>query len=159
MLARMNCRNCGAPMRPAGQGDHFVCDHCASFHFPEQSQDGVRSTGEPTDLTCPVCRASLAAGFIRRHQVLSCPGCQGVLVRSGSLAVLVDELRARHAGPRLPPQPLDPEALGRTLGCPGCGQPMELHPYYGPGRVLIDTCGACRWVWLDRGEIATISRS
>ena len=43
--------------------------------------------------------------------------------------------------------------------CPGCGEQMEVHPYYGPGNVLIDSCGECALVWLDRGEIATISRS
>ncbi len=155
----MNCKNCGAPMRPAGGGDYLVCDHCTSFHFPERSGDGVRSAGEPAGLDCPVCHEGLVVAFVRRHRVQACPRCQGVLVDPGTLALLVDELRARHEGPRLPPRPLEAEAGSRRLTCPRCHAPLDLHPYYGPGRVLIDTCGACALVWLDRGEIATIARS
>jgi len=146
-------------MRPAGGGEYFTCDHCTSFHFPERTADGVRSAGEPSELECPVCRAGLVVGYIRRHRVQACPKCQGVLVGPGSLSLLVDELRARHSGPRLPPAPLAPPEQERRLQCPRCRAAMDLHPYYGPGRVLIDTCGPCALVWLDRGEIATIARS
>jgi Zn-finger nucleic acid-binding protein len=34
---------------------------------------------------------------------------------------------------------------------------METHPYYGPGNVIIDSCGECDLVWLDFGELKQIS--
>ena len=33
---------------------------------------------------------------------------------------------------------------------------MDVHPYYGPGNVIIDTCGKCHLVWLDFGELKQI---
>jgi hypothetical protein len=34
---------------------------------------------------------------------------------------------------------------------------MEVHPYYGPGNVVIDSCSACDLIWLDHGELKQIS--
>ena len=34
---------------------------------------------------------------------------------------------------------------------------MDVHPYYGPGNVVIDTCGQCYLVWLDHGELKQIA--
>jgi Zn-finger nucleic acid-binding protein len=36
---------------------------------------------------------------------------------------------------------------------------MDVHPYYGPGNVVIDTCGKCGLVWLDHGEMAVIENA
>jgi Zn-finger nucleic acid-binding protein len=33
---------------------------------------------------------------------------------------------------------------------------MEVHPYYGPGNVVVDSCCHCGLVWLDAGEISMI---
>jgi len=33
---------------------------------------------------------------------------------------------------------------------------MEAHPYYGPGNVIMDSCGHCDLVWLDFGELRQI---
>ncbi|MFN2166851.1 MAG: zf-TFIIB domain-containing protein [Anaerolineae bacterium] len=155
----MNCVNCGAPMRPVAGGDHFVCDFCATFHFPEKNQDHVTVIGEPGERDCPVCSVSLVSASCQRKPVEYCPKCQGLLVDRRAFNKIVDSLRARHRGPLLEPQPIDPADYERQLRCPACGRSLEVHPYYGPGNVLIDTCGACSLVWLDRGEIATIARS
>ena len=34
---------------------------------------------------------------------------------------------------------------------------MEVHPYYGPGNVIIDSCTTCDFLWLDAGELRQIS--
>lgn len=155
----MDCSNCAAPMRLVPGGDHFVCDFCGSFHFPEKSQDGVRVIGEPGERQCPVCRQPLVAAVIERIPVEHCPQCRGVLADRRSFNRIIRQLRARHAGPRLDPIPIDAAARQRQLDCPGCSRTLEVHPYYGPGNVLLDSCGRCGLVWLDHGEIATISRS
>ena len=36
---------------------------------------------------------------------------------------------------------------------------MEVHPYYGPGNIIIDSCQECQYVWLDHGELRTVERS
>ncbi len=155
----MNCRNCGAPMRPVRGDDHFVCDFCATFHFPDKTEDGVVVIGEPGRRDCPVCSAPLVSAFIQKKPVEHCATCQGVLVDRRGFNRIIEALRARHRGPRLEPRQIDPEERQRKLRCPGCGEQMDVHPYYGPGNVLIDSCWECALVWLDRGEIATISRS
>jgi Zn-finger nucleic acid-binding protein len=33
---------------------------------------------------------------------------------------------------------------------------MDVHPYYGPGNIVIDTCGTCQLLWLDHGELASV---
>jgi Zn-finger nucleic acid-binding protein len=32
-----------------------------------------------------------------------------------------------------------------------------VHPYYGPGNVVIDTCSRCDLIWLDFGELKQIA--
>jgi Zn-finger nucleic acid-binding protein len=39
--------------------------------------------------------------------------------------------------------------------CPACSQPMVVYEFEG---VEIDQCTACRGVWLDAGELETLSR-
>jgi Zn-finger nucleic acid-binding protein len=36
---------------------------------------------------------------------------------------------------------------------------MEVHPYYGPGSQVIDSCHRCRLVWIDSGELAAIEKA
>lgn len=34
---------------------------------------------------------------------------------------------------------------------------MDVHPYYGPGNIVIDTCSRCNVIWLDCGELQQIA--
>jgi Zn-finger nucleic acid-binding protein len=34
---------------------------------------------------------------------------------------------------------------------------MDVHPYYGPGNIVIDSCSACDLIWLDHGELQQIT--
>jgi Zn-finger nucleic acid-binding protein len=51
-----------------------------------------------------------------------------------------------------------PDELKRSLKCPKCRQRMDTHPFYGGGRVVVDTCPKCTLIWLDAGELAVIER-
>lgn len=155
----MKCDNCGAPLRLVAGRDYFCCDYCVTFHYPadtDESADGVKPLGEQAATNCPVCHAGLGVGSVEGRHVDYCAKCQGVFVSNDDFAGIVNARRARHTGPPDRPVPIDPEQLKRVLRCPACGKRMDAHPYYGPGNVVIDSCGACRMVWLDRGEIATI---
>ena len=57
------------------------------------------------------------------------------------------------------PVPLEPLELQRRVDCPRCHAPMDVHPYYGPGNTVIDSCRSCGLVWLDQGEITRIERA
>jgi len=155
----MNCPNCSAPMRLVDQRDYFVCDYCGTFHFPRESAEGIRLLGKEADVDCPVCHEPLQAAAVEGHLVKACPRCKGILARQRAFAIIVDKRRADYRGPKPPPKPIQDDERTRRVQCPSCGRVMDTHPYLGPGAVLVDTCGECALVWLDRGEMTIIERS
>lgn len=88
-------------------------------------------------------------------KVECCEDCRGVLIEGEAFALVVRERRADFRGTSKP-VPVDAEQLKVVVDCPSCQRAMEVHPYYGPGNVVIDSCSQCGLVWLDSGEIATI---
>jgi Zn-finger nucleic acid-binding protein len=46
--------------------------------------------------------------------------------------------------------------MARILDCPHCATRMDVHPYYGPGTIVIDTCNNCDALWLDYGELGRV---
>lgn len=155
----MDCSNCGAPLTAVRSGAHFVCDFCGSFVLPNKTEDGVVVVGGPGQRACPVCAQPLLQAAVERLPVEHCDRCGGVLCDRRTFKQIIERLRARHSGPKLAPEPIDPSERERKLDCPACGRGMDLHPYYGPGNVMIDSCDACHLVWLDKGEVAIIVRS
>ena len=54
---------------------------------------------------------------------------------------------------------LPAEEIERKIKCPLCEDIMDVHPYFGPGNVVIDSCVNCHLIWVDNGEIVTIERA
>lgn len=138
---------------------YFFCRYCGSFHFPDSVRDeGVRLVAEGRGSgQCPVCGKPLGSAMLdERHAVEYCVNCRGVLVSRGTFADVVRLRRAWASGPPSAPQPIDPREFARHLECPRCAAPLETHPYYGPGNVVIDSCGTCDVIWLDVGELRQI---
>jgi Zn-finger nucleic acid-binding protein len=151
----MNCKNCGAPMVLYREQDYYHCEHCGAFHFPSASADGVRLLGEsPEGTLCPHCRIPLhMATLDDAYRGYQCKNCQGILLTRGSFRLTMETRRARATTPPDPPKPLNQEELKRNLDCPICNQVMNVHPYMGPGTIVIDTCDRCNIIWLDYGEL------
>jgi Zn-finger nucleic acid-binding protein len=152
----MNCRNCGAPMELFDRRRYFFCTHCGTFHFIETpAVDGVQvlaRTGEARP--CPRCAAPLAKSLLDdQYPVEHCERCKGLLLEREAFANALNARRARAGGPGIAPVPLDRRELERRASCPSCRQAMDVHPYYGPGNVVIDSCTACSLIWLDYGEL------
>jgi Zn-finger nucleic acid-binding protein len=138
---------------------YFFCRYCGAFHFPETAgPEGVRVIGQTDPLVaCPVCRGALSQALLDdAHPVRYCEACRGVLVPRSAFARVVNSRRAWASTPPTEPRPLESRDLERELRCPGCGERMATHPYYGPGAVVIDTCDGCDAVWLDFGELRQI---
>lgn len=139
---------------------YYFCRYCGTFHFLDTADmDGVHVLERGTDARpCPVCTTPLAKSLLdNSHVVQYCDGCRGVLLERTSFAHAVTERRAWATGQPTAPQPIEQRELQRKLVCPSCGAPMEVHPYYGPGNVVIDTCARCDAVWLDFGELRQIA--
>ena len=150
----MNCRNCGAPMALFERRRYFFCEHCGTFHFIEApAVDDVRVLERNGERECPRCAAALARALLDdQYPVEFCERCRGLLLPREVFVEALNRRRARVGGPGVPPQPLDRRELERKATCPNCTKAMEVHPYYGPGNVVIDSCPPCSLIWLDYGE-------
>jgi Zn-finger nucleic acid-binding protein len=158
----MNCKNCGAAMKLVDGRNYFVCEHCTTFVFPSESPasvDRVKVLGERSELSCPVCDVALLAGSIVDYRVYHCPRCRGVLATNEDFKHIVRKIRAQRKGPPDQPKAINRDEMKRQLRCPACRRVLDVHPYYGPGSVMVDTCGRCCLIWLDHGEIGVIERA
>jgi Zn-finger nucleic acid-binding protein len=138
------------------------CRHCGTFEFLERTDaDGVQLLErQPDAVPCPLCRAALAKALLDgRHSVQYCEQCRGVAMERASFADAVVGRRAQATGPGVQPAALDRKELERRVTCPSCRRMMDVHPYFGPGNVIIDTCGKCDLVWLDFGELKQIENA
>ena len=139
---------------------HFFCRYCGSFDFPPTAgTDGIRVLDDANStLPCGVCSKPLAVAVLdAAHQVRYCRNCRGVLMARSTFAAVVHARRAWTSEPPAPPVPLDRGELARKIVCPECRSSMAVHPYYGPGNVVMDSCERCNAVWLDFGELRQIT--
>jgi Zn-finger nucleic acid-binding protein len=154
----MNCGNCGAAMTPVAGRDYFRCDYCLSFHFPEAAGgDGVRVVGGPTGCDCPVCDRPLADGRVEGEPVHYCGRCRGFLATNPAFNTILRNRRAKRPAGETD-HAFCPTELRRRLACPRCRRRMDAHPFYGGGRVCVDTCAGCTLIWLDAGELTVLER-
>jgi len=153
----VNCPKCGAPITLKPDTAGFKCDYCHAVFFPGEEDDGVQVSGEPADtgLPCPLCDQPLVKATIAKIPLLYCTQCHGLLMPMNVLPGLIDALKAGVEKPAVQTPP-DPGELRRTIQCPKCRHRMDTHAYAGPGNVIIDSCGDCFLIWLDRGELMRI---
>ncbi len=151
---KLDCHNCGAPKTCSEYVDVFRCEHCGTVHVPSaQALDGLTILEAQSDRECSLCRCALRHARADRWPVLCCPNCVGVLTDGLTFWKIVEYRRLKKEDSFTPPGRLDARDLERRIDCPKCETAMIAHPYYGPGRFVIDFCKSCSSVWLDRGEI------
>lgn len=158
----MNCRNCAAPMELFDRRRYYSCRYCGTFEFLDTpGADGVHVLERKADaLPCPLCAAPLAKSLLDdAHVIEHCEKCRGVLLERAVFAMAVNGRRARAAGPGAPLAEIDQREFHRRVTCSKCRTAMDVHPYYGPGNVVIDTCPKCDLIWLDFGELQQIANA
>ena len=139
---------------------YYFCSYCGTFEFlVNDSSERLRVLADLEPPTpCPVCAKPLAHAVLEEgHQVLHCRHCRGVLLPRDAFVEVIHRRRAAAKGPGTRSGPLDPQELHRTVTCPLCRRRMDVHPYYGPGNIVMDTCSSCDAVWLDSGELGQIT--
>jgi Zn-finger nucleic acid-binding protein len=112
--------------------------------------------GEAASVSCPVCAIPLIHAALSGHRILYCGRCRGTLVQMEIFVAIVQDLRSRRGTTAAAARQPDWKDLDRRLRCPQCGQPMETHPYGGPGNIIIDDCERCSVNWLDYGELERV---
>jgi Zn-finger nucleic acid-binding protein len=154
----MNCPNCGAALKPVGNRNYFRCPYCETFHFPEETGDGVALVHGDSPHDCPICTKLLTRAAIDGHDVSYCRVCRGFLATNAVFSQIVQIKRAKN-GPTPPVAlPFDKEELARRVKCPSCRKMMDTHPYHAGGNAVIDTCHRCKVVWLDAGELTVLGK-
>lgn len=138
---------------------YFFCRYCGTFHFIDSAEtDGVQVLDRSGVAPCPVCTSPLAKALLDNvHPIQYCEQCRGVLVPRSVFVDVVSTRRAFAAGAPVMPSPLDDREMRRRVVCPQCRGPMDVHPYYGPGNIVIDTCSRCDVIWLDFGELKQVT--
>lgn len=160
MSSPVNCPKCGAPITVRPDTDGYKCGYCHAVFFPDAGDDGVQVSAEQgsQNPACPLCSVALAQAAIAGSAVLYCTQCHGMLMPMNVLPRLVAALKAdgRPAAVQTPP---DHDDLKRVIQCPQCHRRMDTHFYAGPGNVILDSCGDCLLLWLDRGEVTRIAHA
>lgn len=157
----VRCQMCGGVSNPAAGQEYHRCRFCDSLiQLEEVSVDRILPAGTGPDSGCPACARPLQTGLIEGCRVLYCESCFGVLLRNADFATIVRERAAQRADAEpAEPRPIDPTAFERHLNCPSCSKTMDVHPYYGPGNIVVDTCADCGLIWLDHGELTRVERT
>jgi Zn-finger nucleic acid-binding protein len=139
---------------------YYFCTFCGTFEFiATPAVDAIQVLERPAAArACPLCRAPLATSLLDDEYIIEhCERCRGLLLARAVFGEAISRRRARESGPPAPPVPVDRRELNRVVTCPACGLGMDVHPYYGPGNVVIDSCVACDLIWLDFGELKQIT--
>ncbi len=140
----------------------MVCTFCQTVQSApdvEDVVDRVLPLAALLGVHCPVCEAELEAALIDEIPACHCPNCRGLLLSGPEFRQAVEARRAAYTGPDIAVAMPHPIELKRQIACPTCHESMEVHPYYGAGRAIIDSCAACQLVWVDRGELTGLERS
>ncbi len=140
----------------------MVCTFCHTVQSaPDVTEvvDRVLPLAERLGVQCPVCEAELEAALIDEVPACHCPNCRGLLLAGLEFRKVVEDRRAAYTGPEIAVALPHQIELERKIACPSCHQSMEVHPYYGAGRAIIDSCAACKLVWVDMGELTGLERS
>lgn len=152
----MNCTNCGGPAELVGGKDFFRCAYCSSYTFPPESDEGVRSHSTAAGARCPACRVEMLEASVEGVAVRFCEKCRGILVHPPEFRRVLERRAAKEPRAVRQPERISEEELARQVSCPYCAVTMSVHPYYGPGNAVIDTCDECLALWLDHSELTVI---
>lgn len=171
-----NCPVCTVMMtamqeEPEKVTSTFVCEYCGATFFPAEQRsdpnaaepvtiDGVIPAGGNIAACCPICpEQPLAKAKLDEYPALYCEECAGVLISNQNFSEVLHRRRRNKGRVDTDPDPINPEELNRKIHCPNCMRRMDVHPYFGPGNVVIDSCCNCFLIWFDHGEIATIEKA
>jgi uncharacterized protein len=114
-------------------------------------------------MQCPICHQTLQGIDYQGVHIETCPACGGDWLDADELSNIVEARQTRFSeqeclavaqaatitGVKL-------TTLDRHLICPKCGGATHPVNYGDDSGLIIDKCGNCNGVWLERGELDKI---
>lgn len=104
---------------------------------------------------CPHCSVELEPLTESSIKGAGCPKCEGVWLRRADLASAIRSYAADHGVALKTIALLEGPARPNGLRCPECSSSLQSIALRG---VDVETCPACRGVFLDRGESESIAK-
>ena len=99
--------------------------------------------------TCPICSVALNISHAEDVEIDVCPNCNGVYLDHGEIKKITANSKLHaHFMKTLGSAEISP------LMCPGCSSSMRLQYLED---TEIDTCGSCKGIWLDPGELQKLA--
>lgn len=151
----MRCHNCEIDLEWDGFQPIIVCEVCHSIRFvdvPDESGDCIIPLDRRGGFHCPCCRRRLVEAAMDGLRVEHCIECDGVLMNNDVFTMFVRNRRSEFRDAALQPVILLTEQQGQDIHCPCCRRTMNIHPCYGPGYIIVNSCNGCGMVWLDCRE-------
>ena len=114
-------------------------------------------------MNCPRCQTALQARPYETVEVDGCPACGGMWLERGELEKIQETVGNDYSGELARPDDAAARAYEMArqrarpaIGCPKCGRPMAKTECQSASVVLVDLCGGCGGLWLDRGEVQAL---
>ncbi|TRX71117.1 zf-TFIIB domain-containing protein [Carboxylicivirga sp. M1479] len=113
------------------------------------------------NMNCPRCETPLQVSSIKDVNVSieidKCPSCGGAWFDKGELAQIENVIEPTFVEIRHIPKKKE---QFEPLACPSCNLHQRLQKVVHPRdkKVIIDHCGYCKGVWLDKGELDAIQK-
>jgi Zn-finger nucleic acid-binding protein len=109
-------------------------------------------------LRCPRDGTPLDVGTFHGQPLSKCPTCSGAFFRQRSPLPLLNVL-SKDVRDTVPlDYPVETiRDKGGGLACPRCFATMGHYGYMGGRHIMIDSCAACKHIWVDAEELAGMS--
>lgn len=110
-------------------------------------------------MQCPRCDKPLTSGTYEESEAHHCAECGGTLFVLAALGRTLERLSGDLFALIDPavPIPALPDLPGDSK-CPQCKDEMENYGYMGTRQVMLDSCAACNFIWVDAMELATMAQ-
>lgn len=115
-------------------------------------------------INCPRCNTQMKEIDYEGVRIDTCPGCEGEWLDADELKKIVARREEVFTSDEIAkvretidePQAVSQDELKEALSCPCCNVPMESFNYACTTGLILDRCGACRGIWMDKDELERV---
>ena len=165
------CPNCGAPVASTARVCGYChvalatrrCAHCFDHNHASAQhcaacgrELGLERIADDSELSCPACRAPLAAFHESGGTLFDCASCGGHFVEHSLLRALIEQRAELAQSSTVGPTRARARIEKVTYRpCARCGTMMHRKNFGGASGVIVDVC-TVHGIWFDAGELPAV---